>query len=212
MKLSTLLKRTAAIAVLSGVSASPLAAAPVFFDGFEVPSDPGNYSYGPGTDAAGAVFDSGAGIQANGSAFGYADAPEGIQTAHIQGTGSFTFSVLGLAANQTYSLSFDYALRPNYLADGLSVSYNSQSLFSDTAPSTAFSLVNLNFVTDDSGIGLFTFAGVPAGSGDTNVAVDAVSLAATAPEPSTWAMMILGFAGIGFMAYRRNSKPSLMMA
>jgi outer membrane lipase/esterase len=25
------------------------------------------------------------------------------------------------------------------------------------------------------------------------------------PEPSTWAMMILGFAGIGFMAYRRKS-------
>ena len=24
------------------------------------------------------------------------------------------------------------------------------------------------------------------------------------PEPSTWAMMILGFAGVGFMAYRRR--------
>jgi outer membrane lipase/esterase len=32
------------------------------------------------------------------------------------------------------------------------------------------------------------------------------------PEPSTWAMMILGFAGIGFMAYRRKSKPALMVA
>jgi hypothetical protein len=30
------------------------------------------------------------------------------------------------------------------------------------------------------------------------------------PEPSTWAMMILGFAGIGFMAYRRKLKPALM--
>lgn len=28
------------------------------------------------------------------------------------------------------------------------------------------------------------------------------------PEPSTWAMMILGFAGIGFMAYRRKEKPT----
>jgi hypothetical protein len=26
------------------------------------------------------------------------------------------------------------------------------------------------------------------------------------PEPSTWAMMLLGFASIGFMAYRRKSK------
>ena len=30
------------------------------------------------------------------------------------------------------------------------------------------------------------------------------------PEPSTWAMMILGFAGIGFMAYRRKGTPALM--
>ncbi len=35
---------------------------------------------------------------------------------------------------------------------------------------------------------------------------------AAVPEPTTWAMMILGFAGIGFMAYRRKSKPALMAA
>jgi hypothetical protein len=32
------------------------------------------------------------------------------------------------------------------------------------------------------------------------------------PEPSTWAMMILGFAGVGFLACRRKSKPALMVA
>jgi hypothetical protein len=32
------------------------------------------------------------------------------------------------------------------------------------------------------------------------------------PEPSTWAMMLLGFAGIGFIAYRRKSKPALIAA
>ena len=35
---------------------------------------------------------------------------------------------------------------------------------------------------------------------------------AAVPEPSTWAMMTLGFAGVGFMAYRRKSKPALMAA
>jgi PEP-CTERM motif len=30
------------------------------------------------------------------------------------------------------------------------------------------------------------------------------------PEPSTWAMLLLGFGGIGFMAYRRKSKSALM--
>jgi hypothetical protein len=32
------------------------------------------------------------------------------------------------------------------------------------------------------------------------------------PEPSTWAMMILGFAGMGFMAYRRKSNSASMAA
>jgi hypothetical protein len=35
---------------------------------------------------------------------------------------------------------------------------------------------------------------------------------AAVPEPSTCAMMILGFTGIGAMAYRRKSKPVLMAA
>jgi PEP-CTERM motif len=30
------------------------------------------------------------------------------------------------------------------------------------------------------------------------------TLTAAVPEPSTWAMMILGFCGLGFMAYRRK--------
>jgi PEP-CTERM motif len=39
-----------------------------------------------------------------------------------------------------------------------------------------------------------------------------LSLTTAVPEPSTWAMMILGFAGVGFMAYRRSSKPRLSAA
>ena len=35
---------------------------------------------------------------------------------------------------------------------------------------------------------------------------------AAVPEPSTWAMVILGFAGVGFMAYRQKSKPALLAA
>jgi hypothetical protein len=41
-------------------------------------------------------------------------------------------------------------------------------------------------------------------------AIHGVFFGPAVPEPSTWAMMILGFAGIGFMAYRRKSKPALM--
>ena len=38
--------------------------------------------------------------------------------------------------------------------------------------------------------------------------LDSVSLTAV-PEPSTWAMMALGFAGLGFVAHRRRAKLSL---
>jgi len=33
-----------------------------------------------------------------------------------------------------------------------------------------------------------------------------IATVAPVPEPSTWAMMILGFVGVGVMAYRRKSK------
>jgi hypothetical protein len=35
---------------------------------------------------------------------------------------------------------------------------------------------------------------------------------AAVPEPSTWAMLLIGFAAMGFVAYRRKSKPALMAA
>ena len=37
----------------------------------------------------------------------------------------------------------------------------------------------------------------------------AVSLTSGVPESSTWAMMILGFASVGFAAYRRKNKMAL---
>ena len=38
---------------------------------------------------------------------------------------------------------------------------------------------------------------------------DSFGAVGTVPEPSTWAMLLLGFAGIGFMAYRRKKTPAL---
>lgn len=38
------------------------------------------------------------------------------------------------------------------------------------------------------------------------------NIAGAVPEPSTWAMMILGFAGVGLMTYHRKYKSALMTA
>jgi hypothetical protein len=41
--------------------------------------------------------------------------------------------------------------------------------------------------------------------------IDNISIAAV-PEPSTWAMMLLGFFGLGFMAYRRKNNAAFRFA
>jgi hypothetical protein len=73
-----------------------------------------------------------------------------------------------------------------------------------------FSSVSLSFLatfTDGdpfrtySTIGYFT----PIFGGTVNV-----SQVAPVPEPSTWAMMMLGFAGVGFMAYRRRNQSTAL--
>jgi hypothetical protein len=48
-------------------------------------------------------------------------------------------------------------------------------------------------------------------NGPSYIGLDDVSVTAV-PEPATWTMMIVGFAGVGFLAYRRKSKPALMVA
>ena len=53
------------------------------------------------------------------------------------------------------------------------------------------------------GIKLEDFTGVPGDTFFQNISVSAV------PETSTWAMMILGFGGLGFMAYRKKQALSL---
>jgi hypothetical protein len=80
-------------------------------------------------------------------------------------------------------------------------------------------LININLATNDPAFlalgGGFLFdqlgfvydgPGFEGGIGVINVAV------ASVPEASTWAMMVLGFAGVGFMAYRRKTKAALMTA
>jgi hypothetical protein len=44
---------------------------------------------------------------------------------------------------------------------------------------------------------------------DVNLAGLAFLPAGSVPEPATWAMMIVGFGGLGFVAYRRSRNPAL---
>ncbi|MBI5261822.1 MAG: PEP-CTERM sorting domain-containing protein [Bradyrhizobium sp.] len=50
--------------------------------------------------------------------------------------------------------------------------------------------------------------GISASLSDVNGGADSFNAVAAVPEPSTWAMFILGFAGIALLAYRRRSTAS----
>jgi hypothetical protein len=62
--------------------------------------------------------------------------------------------------------------------------------------------------------GVLDFADLAGGNGNIGNILDNVTLTSgltsAVPEPSTWAMMILGFFGVGFLAYRRNNRPVLL--
>jgi hypothetical protein len=143
-------------------------------------------------------------------------------------SGSGTYDDLVLKSSQTFSGSFTYDADSGQvtLANFVTSSLGSFSAIesdgqSGTLHSTKLTNANDNFflvfdtqATLDAGhstdvdnqfSSVGTFGELVAASNFTGTFVTA-----GVPEPSTWAMMILGFAGIGFMAYRRKSNLSLM--
>jgi len=57
-----------------------------------------------------------------------------------------------------------------------------------------------------------TTASFDSGGNSPVIAYDTVSAVVAVPEPSTWTMLILGFCGIGFMAFRRQANASVNFA
>jgi hypothetical protein len=53
---------------------------------------------------------------------------------------------------------------------------------------------------------------VKIGSQEILLSISRLDSVSAVPEPSKWAIMVVGFVGVGFMAYRRKSKPALMAA
>jgi PEP-CTERM motif len=65
---------------------------------------------------------------------------------------------------------------------------------------------NISFSPSGDGDAITQFKTVAGGFLEADVAnvTVTVSSSSTAPEPSTWAMMLLGFSGVGFLAFRRE--------
>jgi hypothetical protein len=102
----------------------------------------------------------------------------------------------------SYTLTFD--LGGNARNDGSKETIISLGSFSQSiilASSAPLQQYSFSFATDG---GNLSFADLAGGNANIGNILDNVTLSSDVPEPSTWAMMILGFMGVGFLAYRRK--------
>ena len=91
---------------------------------------------------------------------------------------------------------------------------------SQTIGTTVGDVYHISFYATDNG-SLPTFSDVSTNGDTTDTGGNGADIVVYAqasapplntPEPSTWAMMILGFAGMGFVAYRKTKRTSLSAA
>ncbi len=92
--------------------------------------------------------------------------------------------------------NFDIAV--DVVADA-SARFTGSAAYSESAGGSAYA--DPTFAIDDPAFANYTIVGVPAGPA-----------AAAAPEPATWAMMLLGFAGLGLAGYRKAKGAAIVMA
>jgi len=96
---------------------------------------------------------------------------------------------------------------PNNSNESVSFTFNDQ-FGPVTLPQSTFTLGNGNnffLATASNGEVITSGTLTTTGGPITSLSQVRVDLAAAVPEPSSWAMMMLGFVGIGLMAYRRRS-------
>jgi outer membrane biosynthesis protein TonB len=157
--------------------------APTLADGsFESPPQNGGWTFAP--DVSGVTFSGRAGVQGNGSAWGFGNAPDGSQTGVLQtyggSGGSISFAVSGLTPGVSYQASFYIAQRPTWGGVAtVTASFNGTDVGSFTPASAAFAQVTTATFTASAATGTLTFS-VPAGAGDNSAAIDRVAIAVAA--------------------------------
>lgn len=147
---------------------------------FENPPQNGGFAYGP--TVTGVAFFNGAGVAANGSAWGFPAAPEGTQVGFLQGTSYLSMNVSGLTAGSAYTVRFWIAPRP---AGGtpVTVSFNGTSLGPAFTPGQpGFLEVSTPAFTAPGATGTITFA--TNATTDLSTAIDAVTIVPVAAPAS----------------------------
>ena len=156
---------------------------------------------------------------------GYWQASQGTHSIDLNGVAAGAIQqTITTVIGQAYVLTFDLSANPDHLdahpdsralvaAAGLTngvFTYNFDAPPNSKTNMNWASSYSLYFVADSTSTLLSFTSAAPQnccyGPALDNVAVTAV------PEASTWGMMILGFAGVGFMAYRRRNQGAVPSA
>ena len=114
-----------------------------------------------------------------------------------------TLQTLQSFAAGSYTLTFD--LGGNARGDGAKTTVITLGNFTQSitlASSDPYQLRSYTFTTTG---GALVFSDLAGGDGNIGNVLDNVTLTSAVPEPSTWAMMLLGFAGLGF-AFRQSRR------
>jgi hypothetical protein len=191
------------------VTVTPGPANPTYFDGQTI----GSSDF---TTAGGDTWSlvSGSGGVAQGTTPGISAAPFGETTPYFAVEGGGTEQVVFGAARTSISIYWG-SIDASETGTPSAGNVNGFSITVDGYTLTGSDLVALYGAHGDgshtdplanewvtiSGLGSFTTAEFTS----TKNAFE-FSLGSAVPEPSTWAMMMLGFAGLGYAAFRRNSK------
>jgi hypothetical protein len=127
--------------------------------------------------------------------------------------GSHTFEAFG--EFEVYGLQLPYYVQLQStnlgpggygFVDGAAHSLNIQPVLGLWTSGPGFFQAQVDLREGPDGEDVLTYGHLTSLTGDTQINIAAV------PEPSTWAMMILGFVGLDFMAYRRKDSTTLNAA
>ena len=148
-------------------------------------------------------------------------APDGGNFAALDGdykTGALKQTISDLTVGKTYVLDFDYAFSQQKRFSGATVQHLTASVGSTSWTSANYDLPShgfsgwmdekLTFVATSTTetLSFLAYGNVPV---PPFALVSDVSLLA-APEPATWAMMLAGFAGLGYAGYRSARRKTVV--
>jgi choice-of-anchor C domain-containing protein len=202
-------------------------ATPFVNGSFESGADPGSFIALNGGDSSIDGWTVGEGANSVDYIGSYWSASDGTRSIDLNGLvpGSIsqTFDVV---SGQAYRVSFDLAGNPAGGPQFKTLDSTADLTLFSPAPFdvsntnlTNMGWINYSFLfTATSNSETLTFTSTTTGNSGNSTyptafgpALDNVTIAAV-PEPSTWAMMLLGFLGLGFVAYRRKSHSILRIA